>query len=457
MAKIIAWIKSHLTLVICSSLGVVSIVVLVLGYIMPTAQADLQADLQVYTNLQGVAGKAANERVVEDLRKQEQEVRRSVQKFLAEATKTNPHSLLNNDIFPEVREPFAPNVFREKCDQKRRELLAMLNAKDKPSQQDIDDYNTELLKAEQKKNLREGRAPVMLNAPAFSPRGSSPALGSRSTVGLDKLTPEELVKQDAHSGASVKRAHEIYCYASNESLDPRNQITDRSAPVELMWESQLSLWIQEDIIRALARLNNDAAKALPEADRWVGNMPVKHLVYITVGSYLPRSQGMGQSSGGAPAVDVSSPAPPPAAADAVFTERGASEQREVVHLAIGLVIDAAELVRVTDEISRIGFYTPLSVSYEAVDPNPYFQDYVYGSGPVIRVRLEYEYCILPQKFEVDKKKLVDIMPADIKSGTYISDSNRSGGNMQQGGGMPVFRPSPGMNTGRRGGGRRGGL
>jgi hypothetical protein len=473
-SKIIQWVKSHTLVVICSSLGVLSLTALVLGIVLPTTQADLEADMQVFTGLQGAAGKPANGRVIDEVRRQQAGIRREVERFLAEAAKTSPHTLLHPDVFPAVKERFAPNVFRDRCEQKRRDLLALLKAQDKPGTVEIEDYRQEMLKREQKRRLEMGEAPAQagqIGGPMNAPAGG-PGMGGPN-AGIENLPPAERVKRDPAAGAAIRRAHEVYCYANIESLDPRNQVA-KEPPLELMWEAQLSLWIQEDIIQSLAKLNNDAAAQLPEGDRWVGNLPIKRLAYIVVGNYLPASTGTpaaggtfirggggfgpGPGPGGTAGSELEVPAMPPTVAEGVFTKRPASATTDVVHLAVGLVIDANYLLKVIDEINKMGFYTPLLVNYEAVEPDPSFHDYIYGPGSVVRVRLEFEHCLLRDKLMVGDKKYADLMPASIKEGKYVSDPGRTGvGGMGPGPGPgPGMMPRPGgMEPGRRpGGGRR---
>ncbi len=444
MNKFTQFVKSNLALVICGTLAVVSIVLIGLGMFLPEAQANLAADKSAFDGLQSVAGKPANERVVEELRRKQNDIRKNVQNFLAAAAKSTPRTLLHPDAFPEPKEQMDASEFKDNCDRKRLELLRLLNSKDEPDASDIDDYREQMLKAKQREMLQEGGTPSeglimpgMGNNPA-NPSGMGPEpgrvtnmLGSTSVM-PENVTPEEWVKQDFHAGASVKRAHEVYCYANQQSLDPRSLIpvTDKYPIPEVMWEAQLSMWIQEDILQVLARINNDVAAQLPEEQRWVAHLPVKHLLYVAAGNYLsrlladaPLGVGGSRSSVG-DASNILDPSPPPSTAS--FTKRAVGETLDVVPVAVGLVIDSNYLLRLLDEISKSGFYTTLNVSYEAVAYDPTLHGYIYGPAPVIRVRLELEHCILRDKLTIGEKKYVDLMPAAIKAGTWVSPS-RGGG------------------------------
>jgi hypothetical protein len=481
VSKIIQWIKSHLTLVICSTIGLASIVALVLGFILPDAQASLTSTKSVYDALHGVAAKAANERVIEDARTKQGEIRRSVQRFLADAAKAAPRVLLNADVFPEVKEPFAPAVFKDRCEQRRKQFLAVLKAQDCPSQSDIADYKAAMDKLEQKKKKERGETytpglptgPGMAAAapPSRGERMSGPSSlrmegpGAGAGVALEavmpaNITPQEWVAKDSGAGASVKRATEVYCYAAETAFDPRSVLTDKYPAVELMWEAQLSMWIQEDIVTTLARINKDAADALPEENRWVAYLPVKHLLYIASTGYLPKTaagEGAAKLGGAGFATDVSSPAAPAGIADLTFTKQGSTESVDTVQVAVGLVVDAGSLLKVIDEIKKAGFYTPTLVSYESLEYNSMLRGYIYGSSPVVRVRLELQYCILRDKLLVkkdeksrDELKYVDLLPATIKAGTWQSTARGPAAGPQMGPG-PMMGPSrmPGPRGGDR--------
>lgn len=168
-----------------------------------------------------------------------------------------------------------------------------------------------------------------------------------------------------------------------------------------MWAAQVTLWVQDDILGALAKVNENAAKQLPEKDRWVGNLPVKHLQGIWLGGYVPPAEAagapvFGHSSAQAGAAPTG---PPPGYPAAVFTNRGTMDGVDVIQFALQLVVDAHALPAIIDEICAAGFYTPLNVSYQVISPNPSLEGYIYGSSGLIRVRLEFEGCFLRKKYE----------------------------------------------------------
>lgn len=435
------WIKSHLTIVVCGSIGLVSLVMLVLGILLTNLQEAMAQDESLYSSLTSMKSKPVNARVIEEVRSQQRKVKEQVDRFLKEAVATAEHKPLLADVFPMFKGENERFAFSERFRQKQLELIRRLNAKDQPSDADVIDYRENLERELQKEKRLSGET-------AVNPFGGpAPLVTEPSAVDLSKLTPEELVQKDPLAGASVKRAREIYMYASVSSLDPKFSPDEKYPSIESMWMAQVGLWIQEDIINALARVNEQEAERqkLPPEERWVGTMPVKHLLYILISDYV--SAAAGSPAGGfaaGPTTPGELPSgPPPGLADAVFTKRGSTSGYDVVHLAMGLVIDARAMLTILDEISKSGFYTPLSVSYEVVDYDPSLRGYVYGSGPVIRVRIEYECCMLREKYR-------EWMPETLKSpdrqpvGAGAGSSYRAtpyGGSPYGGRTMPMGRPS----------------
>lgn len=434
--KITQWIKLNLTLVICGTLAAVSIVLIALGMFLPEAQAKLDTDKRVYDGLQSVRTKAANERVIEDIRRKQNEIRRNVQAFLASAARTTPRTLLHANVFPKVSERHNARQFKEACDRKRGELLAMLNAKDRPDEIDISDFRERIRWALQREAEQEGKLgtflPGGMNSSVPGAGRGARDTGGWSTRGIgggaaaipEDVTPEEWIKQDAEAGASVERCREIHMYANDDAFDPLCRISDQYPSADVMWAAQVSLWIQEDIIQVLARLNKEVADQLPEEERYVANLPIKHLLYIALSDPLAPGgetySGRQVSRSGVSASSLEEPVAPPSTPS--FTKREVGETLDVINVAVGLVIDANHLLKVIDGIGDSGFYTPLLVSYEAVPYDPNLRGYIYGPAPVIRVRLEFEHCILRDKLTIGDKQYVELMPESIKSGAWPTRS-----------------------------------
>ncbi|HOW18146.1 MAG TPA: hypothetical protein PLC79_03840, partial [Phycisphaerae bacterium] len=188
-------------------------------------------------------------------------------------------------------------------------------------------------------------------------------------------------------------------------------------------DAQMSLWIQQDVLSALGKLNDAAAARLKPEDRWVAHMPVKDFLYIRIGDYVV-GPGAGQAAGASAQSKwteaVGEPSPPPGDASAVFTNHTSNELYDVIQFAVELVIDARELPAVLDAICGANLYTPLTITGSAPAVNPSFRGKVYGPDPVMRVRVELEGCFLREFYHyVDGKEPKDenrFMPASVSNG-----------------------------------------
>src|SRR5690606_9269447 len=126
-------------------------------------------------------------------------------------------------------------------------------------------------------------------------------------------------------------------------LDQRPAITEAQRPrLDDMWYAQVSLWVQEDILKALHQLNEKRAQSLPQGEEpWVGNMPFKHLLSFNIGGYVPPATGAGggggysSSSAGPEAVG----GPPPMDPNAAISKRGSTETVDVVRFTLEMIIE----------------------------------------------------------------------------------------------------------------------
>jgi hypothetical protein len=257
---------------------------------------------------------------------------------------------------------------------------------------------------------------------SYYPRPSRSG-GRRDEDQQADMTPEELAAEIPQVRLSIRRARNIYCYANQDSFDQRSVVVDfeRMPPDnDEFWYAQMSLWIQQDVVQALAGLNNRIADGLKSRgeDPWVGNLPVKHLQRFIVGGYLPPQGGAddsaahgrrGRSSGSA-------------AGDMAFTQRSGTKDVDVVRFSLGLLVEARMLPSVIDEICKAGFYTPLLVEYEAKPPTTSLRGYIYGSDPAIEVDLQFEGCFLRDKYD---KWMPESVKDAIREGRAVGQGTAS--------------------------------
>ncbi len=461
IGRIVAWVRLNLTMVICGSVAAVSVVAIVLGMLLPDVQASLQKDKSVYDSLKTAAGSAINEAVIEKHRQMQQDVRRRLQRYIAEASRTRDYVPVHPEVFPAVRpdRQNAPFEFRETVRRKQRDLLELLKAKDRPTDEEVRDYENKL-KADAKKEerLRGGGIPApgmpvmpgegLLDRGAAPVRGRLPADGMGGAIDrsrtLLEIPAEQLIRENPASGLAVMIARSIYCYASPASLVPQPVLTEQGQPsLESMWRSQVSIWVQEDVIGALAQFNAAVADALPEDQRWVGHLPVKHLVGFTISSMqlAPAGGAAGGAAavGGEPGGRMSGGGVSGNPGEVTgFIKRTRQPDIDVVRFQLDLVVEAPRLIEVLEVIAAAGFYTPTRVTYAEVPPNLTLTDYVYGPAPVIRTQVSYEGCLLRSKYA----RWIPAQLSGDTSGMGVPGGSGAPGGVGPGGGGGRFQPPP---------------
>lgn len=281
---------------------------------------------------------------------------------------------------PVLRAPLIPNVlpqpasnadaisFRAKYIEAFAELPRRLRARDKATPDEVKDF------FERWDALKRG-----VQGTDWRPWG--PGGGSVEPEASDKKKERsraEILREYPRSRLAEEIARKIYMY-----LDPgaigRHYIADKQdVPTEIdIWQAQMSLWIQQDMVTAIARVNEKRAAELEkagQADRaWVAYMPVKRLTKLCIENRLGRGGGSNAGNFG-----VS------------FTQTNNDEKKFMVPVALEMVVEEAAIPQIIDEVCRVGFYTPTNVHYELAKPNPIQDDYVYGESPILEVRIEFE-------------------------------------------------------------------
>lgn len=459
------WIKSHLMIVIVGSVCVLSLTGLVLGYVMSSVGADLEADSRELSALQSI--KRANPKVIDMARRLQKDDETLLQDYFRKYQEAKQYKPLNDKVFldsiTDSERTLAIFDFQDSYVLQPRKLFDLLKAKDHPTTDEFAEHEQET-KAKQDridKELGPGGAravapPVLQNAAAAPKGGYTGAPGS-----------EQEAARNLRMAYAVTRAKEIYCYASLRGSDREASLDDRTDEVkppppgnakpsiEDLWYAQVALWIQEDIFRALGGLNEETAGNLPEDARWVAYLPVKRLIKFSMGNYVPKGAvgegggvgGLGMGRAGMPGGGAGSPTTEllTAGPTAVFTERASSDTVDVVRFRLELVIDARRPLDVLDAISKAGFYTPLIVDLSEVVPAP--EDYyIYGTAPVLQMTVICEGSFMRSSYE-------SVMPKSVKDAIT---EGRAGGVAKGGAGLsgrpvPSHHPGGGYRSAPRGG------
>jgi hypothetical protein len=219
--------------------------------------------------------------------------------------------------------------------------------------------------------------------------GSPPDADSEPESHPSGLITAAEARESPATRAALRKAQSIYCYASrNQEGTGRDCFSEKkifppnypAKPAD-MWDAQVSLWIQEDVVESLARLNDETAEALRAAGKrpWVGNLPVKEVIEVSVSKYImSHLEQAGVSLTGS---------------DGVFTKTESNELYEVVHFTVILVVDARDIPAVIEAISKDKFHTLLNLRWE-YNPSSLvslrMDGKIYGPEPAVRLVMDFE-------------------------------------------------------------------
>lgn len=237
-----------------------------------------------------------------------------------------------------------------------------------------------------------GRTAPQIAAP--TPEGAGAPAARTAAPQLSGAQAEE-----ARYRAAVKKARTIRVYAlgdrpENSPLHVSPIILSEEEPKKAdMWYAQVSLWVQEDLVNAIARLNDEVAQQVGAKEASVVNLPLKRIESIRVHGYISSNGTLVPFPGGtsAPAsrgqgAAAASPSAPPMVS---FTGRKSDDQFDVVRVTLTAIVDERYLLKLVDSVSRTNFYQMVGVEYktvDSVDPAGYF----YGDVPVVEAVLDFE-------------------------------------------------------------------
>ncbi|MEE8169062.1 MAG: hypothetical protein V3T70_00810 [Phycisphaerae bacterium] len=220
------------------------------------------------------------------------------------------------------------------------------------------------------------------------------AIARLAAVDTDDEASKDRVRalwNDPEVRFSLERARSIRIYRDERAIRT-HKLAGRDEPpsVDDIWQAQMSLWIQQDLVRALVELNDDAATRHRDAGRadrtWVAHLPVKHLITMGVAGVLGGPAGGGGSNTKSMLYET-------------FTRRGNNPDFFIVPIYLRIVVETAAIPRILDVLVQTSFMTPVCLNYTAVDPSWQQIGYVYGSEPVVELELNLEAYYLHSVYE----------------------------------------------------------
>ncbi len=282
-------------------------------------------------------------------------------------------------------------------------------------------------------------------------RGAAGRERTRRKAGDDKdPDAEKPAGEDPQRVAQIKRAQSIHCYVGDTVEETFTvipgacDVPEKANPL-VMWQAQLTLWIQQEVCLALADVNNAAVKKIKASQENapidVTTLPVKRIIRLSVGNYrskgparqaaetekggrsgktkkskgrrrdkttpegakggalsggnLGKLMGAGRNtarttkreesgaSGETIALGLSLTGP-------VWTGREGDQHLDVVPVGMKLIVDERYLLQVIDRICRMNFYVFTQVSYRRLEREDLEGPYVYGPSPLIEVSMTFD-------------------------------------------------------------------
>jgi len=436
-----AFIKANLTWIIFGVIGAAGIGLGVWGFL---GGSDVEAKMttvnQLTSTVKGMQNQPQNQASVaakaKEIERRKQEAERakdvalSVQKNNAfyETVESGvresvPRKPLVDNVLPDPAPNSAdPITFREKYKAEFDMLTARLRPGEKPSTDEIQSAGYQI-DINQKNPIASGKVQT-------SPWDLVRIFGATSgSVDVRDKTPLDILRNWAASVAAYKRARGCRVYVDPGAFVRHKLATGAQAPpANEIWQAQMSLWIQQDIVTAIARLNEKRAGELAAANRadddWVAFMPVKHIEKVAIGNHL------GGVGGGSNLERVNWATS--------MTGKVANNDMFVVPIQLHLVIEEAALPGLLEEFCSVGFYTPIGIQFSSIPPNPLQVNYVYGDVPVIKLQLDLEgyyfHVVFGQWIPKDLQDMLKKPYAD--SNDPFGNVAPMGGGMRPGGRRP---------------------
>jgi hypothetical protein len=343
---------------------------------------EMRQQLQIATQMPELKAAPQNEQTVAAQELQRAGVARELNRIRAEIRRINGRELLLPDAFTAGAPKHLPYRFAELYREAFDRLLTQLHAGSLPDDADIAAAQLDI--AEQMAFEREKEDELAVpGASLSSPRPASNLPGARDL-------------------ATALKARSIRCYADHGSFDLAPACVSAYPPsVEEMWFAQVGLWIQQDVVAAIVKLNEDATHGKPTSAS-VEQMPVKRIFKIYVLGYrcsdgllpfpapdVPRNNGRLRYRPS-------------------FTGRACDDLCDVVLFRIIVIVDQRDVLGLIDRLTKQNLFRCTSAAYSAVPPGDAAAGYRYGGEPAIAVALEFEAYLATEIYH-------PLMPAEVRA------------------------------------------
>ncbi len=393
--------KRNWFVILCAVVGLAGVGLMVAFVSMMTnIQDEMEVAVALHSSLEKLQKDPPNREMIAAVERTTEHVKRQHADVLDQANKRNRREPLRDDVFPRVASIEVPFLFKNDY---RAAFLAMMRELNPraPEGSTEDSFHTPTPREiEQWDERIKRRLAEEAEQRVAAPGGGKPAPGrpGRPPAAPDpaekKVSAEEEARRDKVRMAMIAKARSLDCYVNRDSFVIHEvYYLDELFKERDIWAAQMSLWVQQDVVRAIAEVNNQAAEAiarrneaLPEGARPVradvSTMPVKHLVGIR----LLAEDGIYDGAESAEGAAAKTASLPP-----TFTDRSSNELFDVIPFSVELIADQRDIPLIIDRIAQANFFTPVNVSYTELSRQDRLAgNLLYGHEPCIRVDLDFE-------------------------------------------------------------------
>ena len=374
MSMVLAFIKKYLFEIICGGAAVLGVLLIFLGFgAMDDVTQTMQQTSQLQNEISGMTrgGKVINRKAVDMEQERIDRIRRSYEGVMEFAKRLDEFKPLVEGAFPDADDR-ARLAFQAAYESEVNSWLKTLKAGSPPTSLDVS-RERDLMEEEREKLKEMGLAMPT----ADDEKNLAPA-----------ETPEVR--------AAIRKARQAYIYADRASFN-ESPISASTGPMydsrrppstEEMWDAQLEVWIQHDVVHAIARINEEAAARVKEEgeEPWVGNLPIKELISIQLTPDYIRQDTKGSSS---PQSQIDR-AYPPGTWEDVFTQNKSTDLYELMQFSLRMVVDARDIPMIVSGICQDRFHTPLNVRYQTFTPDTTWEGKIYGEGSLVTLSIDFE-------------------------------------------------------------------
>jgi hypothetical protein len=394
------FVKKNLIMVISAAVAVLAIVLIVLGIFKVSGVkeelAEVQSQLSTIDDLnRGVSvetpdGQRLNliptEKIVEQMKSLSSQSKAQGFKLLERSLKESigydpktakiKRELLVEGIFPSPVSDAQPWKFQTQYRSAIGDLLKTMKAGEVPTSKDIE---------EEEERVAQDMGFLLDD------------LGNNNNARTTKRNavqqrPQDLqneMKVGAIVSAAKSRAEKIKVYCGQSNLDVINEVytnTGGTPPAaESMWWAQLSLWLQQDLARAVAQANSDAANVKESVVKRITSIGLMH-GYLLKDGFVGREQSQLPES---------------------FTGMRSGTYYDVLRLSVATVVDARKIPQFIDAMYNQGQYVLYSWTISDVKDIPATNNsgssygnvkvdnlYDYGTAPVVLLTTYWETYLL---------------------------------------------------------------